>query len=107
MGDCLRNSIPDHNVLPGTCSFKCKSKPDGKIRKFKALYFVRGGIQKRLSPKPLNSYSPAVKCAIVRLMLILHCILGLQSQSIGFTNYFAQADISVEELFFVEIPRYF
>ena len=62
-------SVADHNVFPGTSSFKCKKKPDWTIRKFKAQYFVRGGIQKRLSPKPLNSYSPVVQGATVRLRL--------------------------------------
>ena len=42
----LRKSVADHNVLPGTWSFKCKRKPDWKIRKFKARYCVRGDIQK-------------------------------------------------------------
>ena len=73
----LRNSVADHNVLPGTWSFKCKRKPDWTIRKSKALYCLRGDIQKRLSPKPLNSYSPVVQWATVRLMLIFQCILGL------------------------------
>ena len=39
-----RKSVADHNVLPGTWSFKCKRKPDWKIRKFKARYCVRGDI---------------------------------------------------------------
>ena len=84
-----------------------RKKPDWTIRKFKARYCVRGDIQKRLSPKPLNSYSPVVQWATVRLMLILQCILGLQSQSIDFTNSFAQADIPSGEPFFIELPRYF
>ena len=74
-----RKSVAGHNVLPGTWPFKCKSKPDWKISKFKARYCVRGDIQKRLSPKPLNSYSPVVQCSTVRLIFILQCILGLQS----------------------------
>ena len=91
----LRKSDADQNVLPGTWSFKCKRKPDWTIRKFKALYCVRGDIQKRLSPKPLNSYSPVVQWDTVRLMLILQCILGLQSQSIDSTNAFAQTGILI------------
>ena len=31
-----RKSVADHNMLPGTWSFKCKRKPDWTIRKFKA-----------------------------------------------------------------------
>ena len=53
-----RKSVDDHNVLPGTWSFKCKRKSDWTNRKFKARYYVRGDIQKRLSPKPLNSSYP-------------------------------------------------
>ena len=82
----LRKLIADHNVIPGTWSFKFSRKPDWKISKFKARYCVRGDIQKRLSTKPLNSYYPVVQWATVRLMLILQCILGLQSQSIDFKN---------------------
>ena len=65
----LKNSVADHNVFPGTWSFKCKRKHDWTISKFKARYFVRGDIQKRLYPKPLNSYSPVVQWATVSLML--------------------------------------
>ena len=100
-------SVSDHNVLPGTWSFKWKSKSHWTISKFKARYFVVGDIQKILSPKPLNSYSPVVQWATLRLMLILQCILGLQSQSIDFTNAFAQADISSGEPVFIEITRDF
>ena len=57
----LRKSVDDHNVLPVTWYFKFKSKPDWTVRKFKAQYCVRGDIQKRLSPKPLNSYFPVVQ----------------------------------------------
>ena len=39
-------SVSDHNLLPGTWSFKCKRKPDWKIRRFKARYCARGDIQK-------------------------------------------------------------
>ena len=102
-----RKSVADHNLLPGTWSFKCKRKPDWTIRKFKARYCVRGNIQKRLSSKPLNSYSPVVQWVTVRLMLIFRCIIGFQSQSIDFTNAFAQADIPSGGPVFNELPRNF
>ena len=100
-------SVAYHNVLYGTCSFKCTRKPDRTIRKFKAGYFVRGYDQKRLSPEPLNSYYPVVQWDTVRLMLILQCILGLQSQSIDFTNEFYQADIPSGETLLIGPPRDF
>ena len=102
-----RKSVADQNVLPETWSFKCKRKPDWKTRKFKARYCVRGDIMKILSPKPLNSYSTVIQWATVRLMLILQCILRLQSQSIDFTNAFAQADITSGEPVLIELPRDF
>ena len=40
-------------------------------------------------------------------MLILQCIIGLQSQSIDFTNAFAQVDIPIGGPVFIELPRYF
>ena len=43
----------------------------------------------------------------MRLVLIFQCILGLQSQSIDFTNAFAQADIPSGEPVFIELPRDF
>ena len=102
-----RNSVADHNVLPGTWSFKCKRKLDWIIRKFKARYCVRGDTQKILFPEPLNLYSPVVQWATVRLMLILQCILDLKSQSIDFTDAFAQVDIPSGEPVFIEILRDF
>ena len=103
----LRKSIDDHNVLPVTWSFKYNRKPDWTIRKFKALDCVMWYFQKRLSPEPLNSYSPVVQWAKVRLILILQCVIGLQSQSIDFTNSFSQADIPIGEPVFIELTRYF
>ena len=102
-----RTSVADHNILPGTWSINCKRKSYSKTSKLKALYFVRGHIQNRLSPKPLNSYSAVVQRATVSLMFIFQCILGLQSQSIDFKNSFAQADIPSGEPFFIEILKYF
>ena len=60
-----------------------------------------------MSPEPLNLYSPVVQWGTVRLMFILQCILGLNIQSIDFTNAFAQADIPVVETVFIELSRYF
>ena len=102
-----RKSVADHNVLPGTWSFKCKRKPDWKIRTFKALYCVIGDIQNILSPKPLNSYSPVVQWATVRLVLILQCVLCLQSQNVDFANAFVRSDIPSGEPVFIELPRDF
>ena len=48
-----------------------------------------------------------VQWATVRSVLILQCILGLQSQIIDFINAFAQADIPSVEPVLIELLRYF
>ena len=77
------------------------------IRIFKAQYFVRGDVQKRLSPKPLDLYYPVVQWATVKLIFVLQCILGFQSQIIDFTNAFSQADNPSGQPVFIEITRDF
>ena len=39
--------------------------------------------------------------------MVLQCILGLQSQSIDFTNEFSQEDIPSGEPVFIELPKDF
>ena len=87
------NSVADNNVLRVKFSFKCKRKHYRTIRKLMARYYVRGDVQQRLSPEPLNSYSSVVQWATLRLTLILQCIIGFQSNNIDFKNDLAQADI--------------
>ena len=65
------NSAADHNLLPVTCYFKCKSKSNWNTSKFKARYCVIGYVYNRLSPEPLNLYSPVFQWSIVRLILML------------------------------------
>ena len=77
------------------------------IRKSKAQYFVIGNVQKRLFPEPLDLYSPVVQWDTVRLMLIMQCIIVLQSQIIDFINAFAQADIPSGRSVFIELSRDF
>ena len=68
---------------------------------------MRGDVQNRLSPEPLNSYSNVVQWATVRLIFILQCIIYFQSQSIDLTNSFDQADIPGGEPDLIELPRGF
>ena len=50
-------------------------------------------------------YSSMVQWATVELMLILHCFLGFQIQSIDFTNEFYQTDIPRGEHFYIELTK--
>ena len=75
-----RNSVSDHNMIIGTWYLHCKRKYDWTTRKFKSGYCIREYLQKRLSPETLNSYSTVVQWVTVIFILILQCIIGLQSQ---------------------------
>ena len=89
-----RSSVPKGvKIIPGTWAFKCKRKPDGSFRKHKARFCVRGDIQKRVSEEPMNTYAPVVQWSTVRLMLVMTCILSLQTQATDFSNAFAQAEL--------------
>ena len=68
---------------------------------------VRGDVKNILSPEPLNSCSTLFQWYPVRLVLIFQCTLGLQSQSIDFTNAFAQAYIPSGEPVSAELPSDF
>ena len=98
---------PGHSVVPGTWAFRCKRKPDGTLRKFKSRYTVRGDIQKRQSSVTIDTYSPVVQWASVRLMLVLTVIFGLATRQIDFSNAFAQTDIPDTENVYVEMPKHF
>ena len=90
-----RNSMDDYKFILVTGSFKWKIKTSGTIIKFKAWYCVIGDVQKIMYPENLETYSTVVQWDTVRLIFILNCILGLQSQIIDSTNDFYQADIPV------------
>ena len=66
---------------------------------------MRWNVQKIMYPETLNLNSPVFQWSILRLMLILQCILGFQSQIIDFKNSFAHANIPNGEPFFIELPR--
>ena len=68
---------------------------------------MRGDVHKRLYLEPLSLYSTVVQWSTVRLIFILQCIFGLQSQSIDFINAFYQEYISSEKSVFIEITGYF
>ena len=39
----------------------------------------------------MNTYAPVVQCSTLRLMMLLICIVGLNTQSTNFSNDFDQA----------------
>ena len=76
-------------------SFKCKRYPDGTLNKHKAQLCVHGGMQ-QWGVSYWEAYSPVVNMLIVRLLLALCNIHGLESKSIDFILAFPQADLDVD-----------
>ena len=69
-----RKYVTGHQLIKVTCSFKCKTKPDGNISKFNAKYYVGGYVEKILYPEPLETYYLVLQWNTVILMLIMMCV---------------------------------
>ncbi|MGH3054234.1 MAG: reverse transcriptase domain-containing protein, partial [Gaiellaceae bacterium] len=94
----------DHTVLPGTWAYKVKRYPDGRVRKFKARFCVRGDKQVDCV-NCFDTYAPVVSWSTVRLMMTMSMVLGLKSKQVDYNNAFAQARL--KKPVYVEIPRDF
>jgi len=82
------------NILPSTWTFKRKRYPDGRIRKYKARFCVRGDKQ-IIGIDVFETYAPVVQWSSVRLCFILSTVLGLASRQVDYTNAFVQANVKL------------
>ncbi len=64
---------------------------------------MRGDVQKTKSDVDLDTYSPVVQWSTVRLMLFMSGKMNLVTQSIDFSNAFAQAEL--EKPVYMEPPK--
>jgi hypothetical protein len=92
------------NVLPSTWVFKRKRYPDGRVRKLKACFCVRGDMQLE-GVDYFDTYAPVVSWMAVRLMFTLSIVLNLATKQVDYTNAFVQAELKEEV--FVECPKNF
>jgi hypothetical protein len=100
-----RSQVPKgKRVLPGIWAFLKKRFPDGRVRKLKARYCVRGDLQTE-GVDYFETYAPVVSWSTVRLLLILAIVYGLASKQADFSNAFAQAKL--EEEIYIELPQGF
>jgi hypothetical protein len=105
--EILRSKVPkDKRVLNGTWVFRRKRFPDGKLRKHKARYCVRGD-QQVAGIDYFETYAPVTSWTTVRLLLTLSIVANLESVQVDYTNAFAQADLPKGEETFMEIPQGF
>jgi hypothetical protein len=93
-----KKDLPAHaNVLPGTWALKVKRFPDGRFRKFKARYCVRGDKQLE-GVDYFQTYAPVVSWITVRMLLILTVFCNLSTVQVDYSNAFTQGMLN-EELY--------
>ena len=89
-----RNSLPEGaNVLPSTWAFKIKRYPDGRLRKFKARFCVRGDKQVEGIDYD-DKYAPVVSWSTVRMMMRISLQQGWKTRQVDFANAFVQSKIN-------------
>jgi Reverse transcriptase (RNA-dependent DNA polymerase) len=100
-----RSSLPEGaKVLPSTWAFKVKRYPDGRYRKCKARFCVRGDMQIE-QVDYFESWSPVVAWSTVRLTLTLAISQGWESRQIDFSNAFVQSRI--DDDIYIRVPPMF
>ena len=100
-----RTSVPEGaNILPGTWVFRIKRYPDGRFRKTKARFCVRGDKQVE-GVDYFETYAPVVSWSTVRLLLCLSLSQGWKTRQVDFANAFVQAEI--KEDVYVTLPAAF
>ena len=88
-----RSSLPEGaNLLPSTWAFKEKRYPDGRLRKFKACFCVRG--DKQIEGVDYeDKYAPVVSWTTVRMLMRVALKEGWKSRQVDFGNAFVQAAV--------------
>jgi len=93
----IKDLPPGANVLPGTWALKVKRYPDGRFRKFKARYCVRGDKQLE-GIDYFQTYAPVVSGLTVRMLIILTVFASLSTVQVDYSNAFAQGTL-LEEIY--------
>ena len=102
-----KRSLPTGvKVLPSTWAFRIKRFPDGRHRKFKARFCVRGDRQVE-GVDYTEKYSPVVSWSTVRMLLCLSISQNLQTRQVDFSNAFVQADLKADENIYIDVPKGF
>jgi hypothetical protein len=100
-----KESMPDGaNLLPSTWALKIKRFPDGRMRKNKARFCVRGDKQ-IAGVDYFESYAPVASWSTVRMVMNLAVQRGWATRQVDFSNAFVQAELKEEV--YVELPEMF
>ena len=90
------------NILDCTWALVRKRFPDGRVRKLKARWCVRGD-QQIEGVDFFDTYAPVVAWSTVRLLLILTVTLSLKTKQVDFTLGFIHALLDDEV--YVQMPK--
>ena len=97
---------PGKHILGSTWAFKLKRFPDGRPKKYKARFVARGDQQ--IAGVEFNeTYAPVVQWTTVRMMLILECMLGLNSCQADVECAFLHGALEPDEEIYMQMPRGF
>jgi histone deacetylase 1/2 len=100
-----KESMPDGaNLLPSTWALKIKRYPDGRMRKNKARFCVRGDKQ-IAGVDYFESYAPVASWSTVRMVMNLAIQRNWATRQVDFSNAFVQAELKEEV--YVELPEMF
>ena len=100
----VKRSLVKGYILPSTWALKRKRYPEGRIRKYKARFCVRGDRQK-FGFDYDETYAPVVQWSTVRMLLTLTMKLGLKTKQVDYSNAFVQAKINGDV--YCELPEEF
>lgn len=102
-----KHSMPvGTKLLPSTWVLRAKRYPDGRLRKHKARFCVRGDRQIE-GVDYTEKYSPVVSWSTVRMLLTLSINQKLCTKQVDFSNAFVQAKLKSGEHIYVEMPKGF
>jgi hypothetical protein len=93
-------------LLPSTWVLRLKRYPNGRARKHKARFCVRGDRQVE-GVDYTEKYSPVVSWSTVRMLLCLSLSKDLRSRQVDFSNAFVQAELGKDEHIYVALPKGF
>jgi len=99
-----RSRANGQRVYQSTWTFRRKRYPDGRTKKHKGRFCLRGDLQVD-GVDVFDTYAPVVTSSTVRLILVIAMTLGLHTRCIDFTNAFVHAILKPNENIFLELPK--
>ena len=95
------SEVKDEQIVPSTWVFRRERSPDGRVKRWKARFCVRGDLMRGIT----DTYAPVVGFSTVRLFLIISILLQWETCTIDFSNTFIQA--TREKPIYLHVPRGF